>query len=63
MMVGWNIIFYGNSDFKWTEWGDGDNTEPAKQDPSVVPTSLPYTGMKYILYGGIISTKIGRAHV
>ncbi len=53
----WTLMFYGTSDFKWTEW----NTSAPIVDSSVVQTSLPHTGIKYILYGGIISaiTAIG----
>ena len=53
----WTLRFYGTSDFKWTEW----NTSSPIVDSSVVQTSLPHTGIKYILYGGIISaiTAIG----
>lgn len=47
----WTLIFYGASDFKWTEW----NISEPNVDPSVVPTSLPHTGIKNIIYGGIIS--------
>ena len=55
---GWGLFFYGSNDFKWTEWNTPtENTNTlVNTDPSVVPTSLPYTGVKYVLYGAAIFT-------
>lgn len=60
---GWGLFFYGSNDFKWSEWNTTVEPVnlPVNHDTSVVPTSLPYTGAKYLLYGALISavTAIG----
>lgn len=51
----WSILFYGSSDFKWTEWETnpgGGKTDPG--DDSIVPGTLPKTGYEYLAYGGAI---------
>ncbi len=44
----WYMLFYGSSDFKWSEWGTTGG------DDSVAPGILPKAGVKYAMYGGII---------